>query len=75
MRKDCWGRSLSPERKGIACLKWENEIKVCLCGVLELGQLLPENSPDRSHKFLEALQINLEMSESSEQSFLLATGR
>lgn len=45
------------------------------CGVVGLGQLSPGNNPDRNYQFLEALQINLEMSESSEESFLLATGR
>ena len=75
MRKEHWGRTCSLERKGIACLKWKSELKLYLCGVVGLGQLSPENNLDGSHKFLEALQISLQIPEFSEQSFLLATGR
>lgn len=64
MRGEYCCRTLFPERKengGVAYLKWKNELKVCLREMVVLGQLSPKNSLGKKHKFLKALQANLEI--------------
>lgn len=64
VRREYCCRTLFPERKesgGIACLKRKNELKVCLREMVVLGQLSPKNSLGKNHKFLKALQTNLEI--------------
>lgn len=48
VRREYWSRTPFPERKGsegIACLKWKNELKLCLCEMVRLGQLSPKKQP------------------------------